>query len=61
MGHLELPIEDIQQILDDQESLMTHSITTEGMMAEKVETDTFRPPHHKLRKDIETKLVKLLK
>ena len=30
------------------------------MMAEKVKPDTFRPPHHKLRKDIETKLADLL-
>ena len=31
------------------------------MMAEKVEPDTFKPPYHKLRKDIETKLEELLK
>ena len=31
------------------------------MMAEKVDSDTFKPPHHKLRKDIETKLEKHLK
>ena len=30
-------------------------------MAEKVEPDTFRPPYCKLRKDIETELVELLK
>ena len=30
-------------------------------MAEKVEPNTFRPPCHKLRKDIETKLTELLK
>ena len=49
------------QIPEDPESLTTHSITMERMIAEKVEPDTFKPPHHKLRKDIETKLVKLLK
>ena len=31
------------------------------MMAEKVEPDTFKPPCHKLRKDIEMKLATLLK
>ena len=31
------------------------------MMTEKVEPDTFKPPCHKLRKDIETKLEKPLK
>ena len=61
VGHLEPPIEDMQQIPDDPESLTTHSITTERMMAEKVEPDTFKPPHHKLRKDIDTKLEELLK
>ena len=30
-------------------------------MAEKVELDTFEPPHHMLRKDIETRLGELLK
>ena len=31
------------------------------MMAKKVEPDTFKPACHKLRKDIKTKLEKLLK
>ena len=31
------------------------------MTAETVEPDTFEPPHHKLRKDIETKLEELLR
>ena len=30
-------------------------------MAEKVEPDTFKPPHHKLKQNIETKLMELLK
>ena len=51
----------MQQTPEDPESPTTHSITTERMMAKKVEPDTFRPPCHKLRKDIETKLVELLK
>ena len=61
IGHLELLIEDMQQIPDDPESLTTVSITTERMMAKKIEPDTFKPLHHKLRKDIETKLEELLK
>ena len=31
------------------------------MMAEQVEPDTFKPPHHKLKQHIETKLKALLK
>ena len=51
----------MQQIPADPESPMTHSITTERMIAKKVEPDTFRPPNLKLRKDIEIKLAELLK
>ena len=61
IGHPEPPLEDVQQIPEDPESLTTHSITTERIMAEKVKPDTFKPPHHKLRKDIETKLEEMLK
>ena len=43
----------MQQIPEDPESLTAHSITTERMMAKKVEPDTFQPPCHKLRKDTE--------
>ena len=31
------------------------------MMVEKVKLDTFKPPHHKLKQNIESKLIKLLK
>ena len=31
------------------------------MIVKKVESDTFKPPHHKLGKDIEMKLVQPLK
>ena len=31
------------------------------MMAEKVEPDTFKPPCHKLKQNIKTKLTELLK
>ena len=31
------------------------------MTEEKVEPDTFKPPHHKLKQHIETKLTELLK
>ena len=38
-----------------------HSITTEKMTSEKVEPDTFKPTHHKLKQHIETRLTALLK
>ena len=59
VGHLEPPIEDMQQISENSGSLTAHSITTKKMMA--VEPDIFKPPCHKLRKDIKTKLEELLK
>ena len=61
VGHLELSIEEMQQFPEHSESLTTHGITTERIMAEKVEPDIFKPPHHKLRRDIEIKLGELLK
>ena len=42
-------------------STTTHSISTEKMTLEKVEPDTFKPPHHKLKQHIEAKLTALLK
>ena len=51
----------MQQTPEDPESLTNQSITIERMMAEKVEPDTFGPPCYKLRKDIGTKLLELLK
>ena len=60
IGHLEQPIEDMQQTSEDSGSITAHSITIK-MMAEKVEPEFFKPPCHKLRKDIETKLEELLK
>ena len=61
VGHLEAPIEDMQQLQEDSVSLTAHSITTKKMMAQKVEPYTFKPPCHKLKKDTETKLEELLK
>ena len=60
VGHLELPMEDMQMILEDSGSLTAHSITTK-MMAKKVELDNFKPPCNKLWKDIKTKLEEMLK
>ena len=51
----------MQQISENSGSLTGHSVTTEKMMAEKVEPDIFKPPCHMLRKDIETKLEEMLK
>ena len=38
-----------------------YSINTERMTEKKVELDTFKPPCHKLKHNIETKLTELLK
>ena len=38
-----------------------HSITTERMMVENVKPDIVKPPHHKLKQNIKTKLMELLK
>ena len=60
VGHLEPPIK-MQQTLANTDCLTNHSITTERMMTDKVEPDICKPPHHRLRKDIETKLEELLR
>ena len=51
----------MQHISENSESLTAHSITTNKMMAKKIEKNIFKPPHHKFRKDIKTKLEELLK
>ena len=61
VGHLEPTIEEIPQTTENQDPPTMHSITTERMTAEKVEPDTFKPPCHKLKQHIETKLTELLK
>ena len=61
VGHLEPPIEEIPQSSANPDAPTMHSITTEKMMAEKVKPDTFKPPHHKLKYNIKTKLAELLK
>ena len=61
VGHLVLPIEDMQQLSEDTGPLTAHSINTNKMIAEKVEPDLFKPQHHKLKKDIQTKLEDLVK
>ena len=38
-----------------------HSVTTERMTGEKVEMDTFKQPHLKLKQNLETKLTELIK
>ena len=49
VGCLEPTIEEIPQTTENPDAPTTHSITTERMTAEKVELDTFKPPHHKLK------------
>ena len=61
VGCLEPNIEEIPQSIENPDAPTMHTITTERMTAEKVESDTFRPPCHKLKHSIVTKLTKLLK
>ena len=61
IGDLEPPIDEIPQSSANPDAPTMHSITMEILMAEKVEPDTFKPPHHKLKQNIKTKLVELLK
>ena len=61
IGHLEPTIEKTAQSTENPDAPTMHSITSERMIAEKVELDTFKPPHHKLKQNIEMKLTELLK
>ena len=65
VGHLEQTIEDIeeknQHFQANPHAHTTNSITTQQMMAEQVEPETFKPPYHKLKQHIESKLKALLK
>ena len=61
IGHLEPTIEEIQQTTESLDASTMDSITTERMTAEKVVPDTFKPPQHELKENIETKVTKLLK
>ena len=57
IGHLENINEEINsQPHENSDVYITHSVTMKRMMSEKVELDTFEPPHHKLKPNIETKL-----
>ena len=61
IGHLEPPIGEILQSSANPDAQTMHSITMERMRAEKVEPDTFKPPCHKLKQNIKTKIMELLK
>ena len=61
VGHLEPPIKEILQSSTNPGAATMHSITTERMMTEKVELNTFKPPRHKVKKNIKAKLMALLK
>ena len=61
IGHLEPSIDEIPQSSANPDSPTTHSITIERIMAKKVKPDIFKPPHHRLNQNIETKLTELLK
>ena len=56
IGHLEPTIDEIPQTPANPDLPTTHSIIMERMMARKVKLDTFKPPCHKLKQNIETKL-----
>ena len=61
IGHLESHIEEVPQSPENPDSPTMHSITINKMTAEKIEPDTFKLPHHKLKQNIETKITELLK
>ena len=60
VGHLEPTIEDTEEdnphFQANPDVNTTNSITTQQMMAEQFEPDTFKPPCHKLKQHIETRL-----
>ena len=61
VGCLELTIEEISNTAVSPDAPTMHSITTEKITSEKVELDTFKPPCHKLKQHIETRLTAQLK
>ena len=60
IGCLEPAITD-DSTIDDLETLSSHSITLQKMMAEQVQPDIFDPTHHKLKPGIQSKLDAILK
>ena len=56
IGYLEPTIEEKPQTTENPDATAMYSITTEKMTAEKVEPDTFKPLHHKLKQHIETEI-----
>ena len=61
IGCLESMLEEIPQSTENLDAPTIYSFTTERMTTEKVELDTFKPSHHKLKQNIETKLTESLK
>ena len=62
IGHLEnTDEEEKSQTYENSDAYTTSSVTMKRMMSEQVKLDTFKPPHHKLKPNIETKLETLLK
>ena len=60
VGYLEPTIEEIPHTTESPDAPTTHSITTKNDIG-KGRMDTFKPPHHKLKQQIETRLAALLK
>ena len=61
IGCLKPTIEEIPQTTENPDSPTMQIIINEKMSEEKVEQDTLKPPCHKLKQHIETKLTQLLK
>ena len=62
IGHLEnVDEEENSHPHENSDAHTMNSGTTQKMMSEQVELDTFEPPHHKLKPNIEAKLEALLK
>ena len=62
IGHLEtIDEEENSWPYENLDSYTTSSVIMKKMMSVQVEPDTFEPPHHKLKPNIETKLEALMK
>ena len=61
IGCLDPTIEEIPQTTENPDAPTIHSITTEKMIEERVELDTFKPPHHKLKQHYRNKAQRIIK
>ena len=62
IGHVEnIDEEENSHLHKNSDAHTMNSVTTQKMMSEQVEPDTFEPPCHKLKPNIKTKYEALLK